>query len=120
MIPTLIRQGNQKIELYNGFDVSDILNNFEVFQNMRKIQKYIMDNSITEYSELMDMLFCTNQTELWQVASSHTMFFEAYIRSKRNRIKNAVIKTVAKEIDSHGEVNIIRIMRSYSFAIKSR
>lgn len=102
----------EKIELYNGFDVSDILNNFEVFQNMRKIQKYIMDNAITEYADLMDMLFCTNQTELWQVASSHTMFFQAYIGSKRNRIKNAVLKTVAEELTSHEEVNIIQIMRS--------
>lgn len=105
--PEKFQYDEKDIELYNGFDVSDILNNFEVFQHMRTIQKYIMDNNITEYSTLMDMLFCTGQSELWQVASSHTMFFQAYIGSKRNRVKNGVLKALDDSFNLNGEVNII-------------
>lgn len=79
-----------------------------------------MDNSITEYSTLMDMLFCTDQFELWMVASSKTLFLNTYITSKRNRVKNAALKSLDDSFNLQEEVNIIRIMRSSLFAIKSR
>lgn len=82
------------IELYNNFDVSEILNNFEVFQYLKDIQKIIIENKIYEYSILMDFLMTTEQFELWNVASSHTLFLNTYITSKRNNAKDFLNKEV--------------------------
>lgn len=110
--PDKFQYDPKDIELYNGFDVTEILNNFEVTKHMQAIQKYIMDNNVTEYAVLMDMLFTTEQFDLWQVASSHTLFFQAYIGSKRNMIKEAYLM----DHDRKTEVNIIQIMRSSLFS----
>lgn len=101
----------QDITLYNGFDVTDVLSNFDVMKCLKKIQKYIMDNNIIEYSTLCDMLYCTDQFEMWSVATSKTMFLDAYIRSKRNRVKSAALKAVDDEFGLNEEVNITQIMR---------
>ena len=37
------------IKLFNGFDVTDVLNNFEVFKIMKEIQHLILENCILEY-----------------------------------------------------------------------
>lgn len=76
------------IELYNGFDVTDVLNNFEVFSCLKEIQQFIKDNDILEYSLLMDLLLEAEYMELWNVASSHTLFLNTYITSKRNHFIN--------------------------------
>ena len=85
-----------KIELYNGFDVTDVLNNFEVFQCLKTIQSLIQENNIFEYSELMDYLLSKDFMELWNVASSHTLFLNTYITSKRHKhnldIENSIRK----------------------------
>lgn len=105
--PEKYQYDEKDIELYNGFDVTDVMNNFEVFQHLKDIQKYVMDNNITEYATLMDMLFCTGQAELWNVASTHTQFLNTYITSKRNRVKNASLKSLYDSFNLHEEVNII-------------
>ncbi len=87
-------QYNEKdIEVYNGFDVCDVLNAFEVFQSMQLIQAIIIENNILEYSILMDYLLTTDQMELWNVACSHTLYFNTYITSKRNSF-NKELKTI--------------------------
>lgn len=73
------------IQLFNGFDVTDVLNNFEVFQCLKTIQELISGNKIHEYSELMDYLLTNDLQELWNVACSHTLFLNTYITSKRNK-----------------------------------
>lgn len=77
-----------EIELYNGFDVTDVLNNFEVFQCLKQIQTLIIEKDIFEYSDLMDFLFYSDFMELWNVASSHTLFLNTYITSKRHAYEN--------------------------------
>lgn len=98
--PEKYQYNSNDIELYNGFDVTEILNNFEVTKHMQAIQKYIMDNNVTEYAVLMDMLFTTEQFELWQVASNKTLFLVAYINSRRNMRKE-------EYLCRHEEVNIM-------------
>lgn len=78
------------IELFNGFDVTDVLNNFEVFSCLKEIQRFILDNHIIEYSHLMDLLLESELMELWNVASSHTLFLNTYITSKRNHFLSNV------------------------------
>lgn len=73
-----------EIKHFNGFDVCDVLNNFEVYQYLKDIQIIIIENNIDEYSQLMDYLMMNDLMELWNVASSHTLFLNTYITSKRH------------------------------------
>ena len=80
----------------NGFDVTDVLNNFEVYQFLKDIQIIVLENDIMEYSELMDFLMQNDFMELWNVASSHTLFLNSYITSKRHKFekqKSELLKT---------------------------
>lgn len=86
--PEKYQYDESKIELYNGFDVNDVLNAFEVFQSMKTIQALIIENNIFEYSILMDYLLTTDQLELWNVACSHTLYFNTYITSRRNNVRD--------------------------------
>ena len=83
--PEKFQYDDKKIELFNGFDVTDVLNNFEVFQGLKDIQLLVIENEIMEYSDLMDFLFKNDYMELWNIASSHTLFLNSYITSKRNK-----------------------------------
>lgn len=88
--PEKYQYNENLIELFNGFDVTDVLNNFEVFSCLKEIQRFILDNQIIEYSHLMDLLLESELMELWNVASSHTLFLNTYITSKRNHFLSNV------------------------------
>lgn len=83
--PEKYQYDQKDIELYNGFDVCDVMNSFEVFTNLKLIQDIICKEHITEYSILMDYLLIQEFGDLWNVACSHTLFLNTYITSKRNK-----------------------------------
>lgn len=83
------------IRIFNGFDVCDVLNSFEVFSCMKEIQMFILEKDISEFSDLMDNLMLEDKMELWNVASTKTIFFNTYISSKRNKLK---IETQKKQL----------------------
>ena len=85
--PEKYQYNSTEIELYNGFDVTDVLNQFEVFQSLKNIQTIILENDILEYSDLVDYLLSCDFMELWNVACSHTLFLNTYITSRRNKLK---------------------------------
>ena len=83
--PEKYQYDEKEIKLFNGFDVTDVLNNFEVYQFLKEIQLLILENDITEYSDLFDYLMEQDFMELWNVACSHTLFLNTYITSKRHK-----------------------------------
>lgn len=85
--PEKFQYDDKEIELYNGFDVTDVLNAFEVFQCLKSIQLLIIENEILEYSDLLDYLLVEDLSELWNVASSHTLLLNSYITSKRHKLE---------------------------------
>lgn len=85
--PEKYQYNDKDIELFNGFDVTDVLNNFEVFQALKNIQLLIIEYEILEYSDLLDYLMTNDFQELWNVASSHTLFLNTYITSKRHKLE---------------------------------
>lgn len=85
--PEKYQYNENEIQLFNGFDVTDVLNSFEVFTHLKSIQMIISDNNIEEYADLMDFLLCSELMEEWNVACSHTLFLNTYITSRRNKIK---------------------------------
>lgn len=88
--PDKYQYNSTDIKLFNGFDVSDVLNNFEVFKIMKEIQNLILENCILEYADLMDFLIKNDKMEMWNVACSHTVFFNSYITSKRNKLNKLI------------------------------
>lgn len=90
--PEKYQYSDNDIKLFNGFDVSDVLNAFEVYQCLKQIQVIIQECKFVEYSELMDYLLTSDFFELWNVACSHTLFLNTYITSKRNKLKSDALK----------------------------
>lgn len=82
--PEKYQYNEKEIQLFNGFDVCDVINSFEVFQHMKEIQNFIIEKDIYEYSDLIDFLLFSDFMELWNVACSHTLFFNTYITSRRH------------------------------------
>lgn len=70
---------------YNGFDINkvDALSYTEVGKLLQNIQKFIIDNSIFEYSELLDILLDNEFFQMWDVARNHTLLLNTYINSRR-------------------------------------
>lgn len=85
--PEKFQYDDSDIQLFNGFDVSDVLNSFEVFQFLKEIQMFILENDIIEYSTLIDYLQINDMPEHWNVACSHTLFLNTYLTSRRNSKK---------------------------------
>ena len=85
--PEKYQYNENDITLYNAFDVTEVLNNFEVFQCLKEIQSLICELSILEYCDLLDYLLQSDYMELWNVACSHTLFLNSYITSKRHSVE---------------------------------
>lgn len=91
--PEKAQYNEEDIKLYNGFDVSDVLNAFEVFTLLKEIQLLILENNILEYCQLMDFLLANDKMEQWNVACSHTLFLNTYITSIRHKQKIDISRT---------------------------
>lgn len=83
--PEKYQYNDKEIELFNAFDVSDIMNAFEVYQTLKSIQLLIIEENLFEYSDLLDYLLSHDYVEMWNVACSHTLFLNSYITSKRHK-----------------------------------
>lgn len=92
--PEKYQYSPEDIENLNGFSIDDFveLTYTQVKTICIYLQQLIIDNNILEYSDLLDYLL-TNElyTEL-DVASNHTLLFNTYICSRRNKIKSQALK----------------------------
>lgn len=86
--PEKYQYDKKDIELFNGFDVTDVINSFEVFQSLKQIQLLIIENNITEYCDLLDYLLEHDLMDLWNVSCTHTMVLNTYVTSKRHKYEN--------------------------------
>lgn len=76
------------ITTLNGFDIGDYveMSKSEVTKVCRALMDYIRENDIMEYADLMDMTMCEEVPPEWfDVASSRTLFFTGYLKSRRFR-----------------------------------
>jgi len=83
-------QYNEKdISIINDFDI-DNYNDLSVSQinSIKKdIQQLIRDNDITEYADLLDILLDKDLFSYLDVAQNHTILFNTYITSRRNKLR---------------------------------
>ena len=86
--PEKAQYSKADIQHLNGFSISDFveMTKSEVTKYKREIIGFIQDNFLTEYADLMDALLAGAGPEEWfDVASSNTLFFTAYLKSRRYR-----------------------------------
>lgn len=88
--PEKYQYDEKEITTINDFDI-DNYNDLSVSQiNAIKIelQKIIRDNDIYEYCDLLDFLLDNDLLSYLDVAQNHTILFNTYITSLRNKKKN--------------------------------
>ena len=68
-----------------GFSVDNIqeLSSKEIREYKRELVQIIKDNKINNYSELIDITMESEDINLFQVASTNTLFFDKYIYSRK-------------------------------------
>lgn len=88
--PEKAQYSPSEITTLNGFDIGDYveMSKSEVTKVCRALMEYIQENDIMEYADLMDMTMCEGVPPEWfDVASSRTLFFTGYLKSRRFRVE---------------------------------
>lgn len=77
------------IQHLNGFNIFDFseMTKSEVTQIIKQLQQFIRDHNVMEYCHFMDLLADNDLNTEYEVASSHTFFFNAYIKSRRHSFR---------------------------------
>lgn len=87
--PEKYQYDEKDIITLNGFNISNYieLTKAEVDEIKRWLIYYIVENDIYEYSELLESLLENELLSEFSVASSHTLLFNNYIRSRKYRFQ---------------------------------
>lgn len=90
--PEKAQYSERDITTINGFNISDFveLTKSEVNKIILSLRDFICSEGIVEYSDLIDMLAEREMFDAFDVASSHTYFFDRYITSRRNKLAQLV------------------------------
>lgn len=84
--PEKAQYSKTEIQTINGFYIREFveLTRTDVIRLMKEVQQFIRDNDITEYARLMDILKDGGDAtaDMFEVASSHTLFYRAYLTSR--------------------------------------
>ena len=92
--PEKYQYNEEEIRVANGFDIKEYnaLTTSQVIFIMKEIQILIRNKNFYEYSQLMDYLLEQDTIDLYQIASTHTLFFDRYLSSRRNKKKEDLEK----------------------------
>lgn len=98
--PEKYQYDEKEIQTGGGFDIADFveLSKSEVTEIIFNLQKLIREQELTEYEALMDYVQDNLDRTVYDVASSHTIFFNTYLRSRRHRAEQSIkVKLVDRE-----------------------
>lgn len=88
--PEKAQYSKADIQTLNGFNIRDFveMSKSEVLRYKRELVQFIQDNELMEYADLLDALMAgAGPAEWFDVASSNTLFFSAYLKSRRFRVE---------------------------------
>lgn len=102
---------------HGGADVMELMrySQTETLEMMKDIEKYIEEHKITELCDLSASIRDTNPEWYMIITTRNTVYFNAFIRSRRHKakekeeMKNAIAKAVENgqaKIDENGEIAI--------------
>lgn len=87
--PEKFQYKESDITTINGFDINNYIDMTytEISKYLLQIQQMIREKSITEFSDLLDMLVDNDLKELWDVARNYHCLLNTYISSLRYKLK---------------------------------
>ena len=96
--PEKYQYDDTSIVCLNGFNPSDYneLTKSQIETLKYEITKFIIDNDIYEYADLIEVLRTDDTINMWKVATQNTMFFNHYITSRRHRLKDIESGIISK------------------------
>lgn len=102
--PEKAQYDEHNISVINGFSISDYneLTRSEVNEIKMRILDLICENSIIEYSQLLDVLRNEGLPEEFDVAVNNTLMLNTYITSRRHQFEKL---TVRREQDNPNNPN---------------
>lgn len=76
------------ITTLNGFDIRNYsdLSSGDISKIKLELTKYIKERGLVEYSDFIDEVMDLEKPDYFLIASSNTVFFDSYLRSKRHSI----------------------------------
>lgn len=86
--PEKAQYAPSEIQTLNGFEILDFVDmkKSEALRYKRELVAFIQDNGLVEYADLLDAIMAgAGPSEWFDVASSNTLFFTAYLKSRRFR-----------------------------------
>lgn len=87
--PEKFQYNEEERRFFNGFDVNKVnaLTYTEISYLLQQVQRFIIQNKILEYSDLLDILLDNEKYQLWDVARNHTLLLNTYINSRRYKTR---------------------------------
>jgi hypothetical protein len=105
--PEKYQYDEKEIQTGGGFDIANFveLSKSEVTEIVFNLQKLIREQGFIEYSDFMDYVQDTSDRLVYDVASSHTLFFNTYLRSHRHGMEQERQPLRTVKVDSEtGEI----------------
>lgn len=101
--PDKYQYSESEIDTFNGFDISDFveITKSEVNQMKFELLSLIREKQLCEYQDFMNYVQDNMDKAYFDVASSHTIFFNTYLKSARYSAKQPV-KFV--QVDENGVI----------------
>ena len=98
--PEKFQYAEQEIKTINGFNITDFIeiSKAELLQYKIEIEKLVDDKNIIEYSVLLRYLRTNDLLHLYDVASSNTIWCNAYIKSCRFMTEKELREADVKKI----------------------
>lgn len=74
----------------NGFSIMDFVEytKSEVLKTIRELQQVIISQDLTEYADFLEYVLLNGSELEYDVATSHTILFNSYLKSRRYRKDN--------------------------------
>lgn len=90
--PEKYQYNEEDIIVLNGFDIKEYngLTTSQTLAIKKALQQLIIEKHLTEYSDFMDYIIEHLGNDFYQVASNNTLFFDRYLSSRRNKIRDAL------------------------------
>lgn len=104
--PEKCQYDDKEIVTGGGFNIADFieLSKSEVSEIKFKLQSLIREQDVTEYEQFMDYVQDNFDRTVYDVASSHTIFFNTYLRSRRHRVGRSEPTVKVVKVDENGEI----------------
>lgn len=98
--PEKFQYDEKDITSINGFDIADYsdLSSSEVSRIKLELTKFIKEQDLTEYSDFMDKIIELDKQDYFLIASTNTIYFNNYLCSRRNKIKEEYDLNILKNI----------------------